>query len=190
MSCYGSFISEHKISVTFRESFKRLFFRIWALSYKTDSTGENEQSVDYIKLSTITHYSECEPLVTGLGYTLVELNIFKRQGNWQVKAVITGKNGIGVDDCAKVHRALLTRLEAVLDSQDVYVEVASQTDRLIKNAAEFSLFAGKAVKLWNTDITDWMNGTIVSSDDTAVLIDTGAEQVSVSYSKIAKAKLV
>jgi ribosome maturation factor RimP len=63
--------------------------------------------VDFIKPSTLAHYNECEPLVTGLGYALVELNVFKRQGNWQVKAVITGKNGIGVNDCAKVHRAFL-----------------------------------------------------------------------------------
>jgi ribosome maturation factor RimP len=147
--------------------------------------------VDFIKPSTLAHYNECEPLVTGLGYALVELNVFKRKGNWQVKAVITGKNGIGVNDCAKVHRALLTRLEVVFDSRDVYVEVASPgLDRIIKNAAEFSLFTGKTVKLWNTDITDWMQGTIVSSDDTAVLIDIGSENVSVPYSKIAKAKLV
>ncbi len=146
--------------------------------------------MDYTEPSTILHYGECEPLITGLGYSLVELNVFRRKGSWQVKAVITGSSGVGVDDCAKVHRALVTRLEAVLDSQDVYVEVASPgLDRIIKNAAEFALFTGVSVRLWNTDITDWIQGTVVSSDKTQVLIDTGTEQLSVPYSKIAKAKL-
>lgn len=147
--------------------------------------------MDYTEPSTISHYSECEPLVTGLGYSLVELNVFKRKDTWQIKVVITGPSGVGVDDCAKVHRALVTRLEAVLDSQDVYVEVASPgLDRIIKNAAEFALFTGTSVRLWNTDITDWIQGTVVESDKIAVLIDTGKEQVSIPYSKIAKAKLV
>lgn len=146
--------------------------------------------MDYTEPSTISHYSECEPLVTGLGYSLVELNVFRRKSSWQVKAVITGPSGVGVDDCAKVHRALVTRLEALLDSQDVYVEVASPgLDRIMKNAAEFALFTGASVRLWNTDISDWIQGTIVSSDKNTVLIDTGTEQLSIPYSKIAKAKL-
>ena len=146
--------------------------------------------MDYTEPSTIPQYSECEPLVTGLGYSLVELNVFRRKSSWQVKVVITGPAGVGVDDCAKVHRALVTRLEAVLDSQDVYVEVASPgLDRIIKNAAEFALFTGKSVRIWNTDITDWIQGTVVSSDYNTVLIDTDTERLSIPYSKIAKAKL-
>lgn len=153
-------------------------------------SGEFISTVDYIEPSTIKYYGECEPLVNGLGYSLVELQVFKRQQNWQVKAVITGENGVGVDDCAKVHRTLLTRLEAILDSQDVYVEVASPgLDRIVKNAAEFKLFIGKTAKFRLVDANDWIQGSIVSSDDTAVLIDTGTEKLSVPHSEIAKAKL-
>lgn len=152
--------------------------------------GEYRSTVEYIEPSTIKYYSECEPLVKGLGYSLVELQVFRRHNDWQVKAVITGGNGVGVDDCAKIHRALLTRLEAILDSQDIYVEVASPgLDRIVKNAAEFKLFIGKTAKFRFTDANDWIHGSIVSSDDTAVHIDTGTEKLSVPHSKIAKAKL-
>lgn len=103
-----------------------------------DVSGEFTRLVDYTEPSTLAYYRECEPLVTGLGYSIVELQVFKRQETWQVKVVITGANGVGIDNCAKIHRALVTRLEVVLDSQDVYVEVASPgLDRIIKNAAEF-----------------------------------------------------
>lgn len=146
--------------------------------------------MEYIAPEGILHYADCEPLISGLGYALVELVVFSRQSTWHVKAVITAPDGIGINDCSKVHRALLPRLEAVLSTQDMYVEVTSPgLDRVLKNAAEFSVFVGRQVKIWDTDISDWITGKIVSADRTSVRLDAGNGETVYPFSRIAKAKL-
>lgn len=146
--------------------------------------------MEYIAPESVAHYGDCEPLVRALGYSLVECTVFKRQATWHIKLVITSQQGVGIADCTKVHRAILPRLEAVLSSQDMYVEVASPgLDRVFKNASEFSVFVGHRVRVWNTDISDWVSGTVVSADSQLVTLDTGSGETTLPYQKIAKAKL-
>jgi len=146
--------------------------------------------VEYIAPEKVPYFGDCEPLISGLGYSIVELNVFRKQSSWQIKLVITGPAGVGIADCSKVHKSLLPRLEAVLATEDMYVEVASPgLDRIFKNAAEFSVFNGKQVKVWNTDISDWIQGKIVSSDSSSVRLETDKGEIDIPYIKIAKAKL-
>ncbi len=164
--------------------------------------------MEYTALETIPHYSECSPLVSGLGYALVELRVIPNHGQYQVRAVITHADsnkaeGIGINDCAKVHRLLLPRLEALLKSQDVYMEVTSPgMERLIKNAAEFSLFTGKHVKIWDVSQSDWVNGTIICADSTSITLELSEQHTAgndaasalqrrtLPFEQIAKAKLL
>lgn len=146
--------------------------------------------MDYITPEKIPYFFECEPLIRGLGYSLVELVVFKRQATWQIKIVITAPSGVGIADCSKVHRAIFTRLEALLDSQELNIEVASPgLDRILKNAYEFSVFTDKQVKVWNSDISDWMQGFVISSDTVSLCLRTETGEIILPYNKIAKAKL-
>ena len=73
--------------------------------------------MDYISFSDIPHYSDCAPLVEGLGYCLVELKIVPAKTVIKISVVIAPKEinkNISVNDCARVHHALLPRLEALL----------------------------------------------------------------------------
>lgn len=164
--------------------------------------------MEYISLDSIPHFADCSPLVTGLGYVLVDLKVVPQNGSIKVTAVITkpaGDSGaVGVNDCARVHRALLPRLEAVLDSQDIYMEVTSPgMERLIKNPAEFALFVGRYVRVWDSQITDWVAGKIISSDDQSITLELVGEGVTeesaqmqagqvstIPYQRISKAKLL
>ena len=159
--------------------------------------------MEYISLDSIPHFADCSPLVTGLGYILVDLKVVHQNGSIKVTAVITkpaGDSGaVGVNDCARVHRALLPRLEAVLDSQDIYMEVASPgMERLIKNPAEFALFVGRYVRVWDSQITDWVAGKIISSDDQSITLELVGDGVTeepaqvstIPYQRISKAKLL
>ena len=146
--------------------------------------------MEYIAPEKVPYFGDCEPLISGLGYSIVELNVFRKQSSWQIKLVITSPAGVGIADCSKVHKSLLPRLEAVLATEDMYVEVASPgLDRIFKNAAEFTVFEGKQVKVWNTDISDWIQGKIVSSDSSSVRLETDKGEIDIPYIKIAKAKL-
>lgn len=150
--------------------------------------------MDYFALETLPHYSECAPLVEGMGYILVDLKIIPQKGNTHITAVIAPKkleSQIGINDCAKVHRALQARLEAILGTEETSMELDSPgIDRNIKNAAEFAIFVGRDVRIWDKDITDWVSGKIESADKTSVYISTEDGQKKFEYNNIAKAKFL
>ncbi|MGI5172542.1 ribosome maturation factor [Treponema sp. OMZ 840] len=156
--------------------------------------------MEYIPLENQHYYSECKSLVEGLGYMLIELKIGHTRSAFQIRTVISkpctdktdDPHTIGVNDCAKVHRLLLPRFEALLNSQDIYMEVTSPgMNRNIKNAAEFALFIGKNVRIWDRDASDWIGGIIRTACSETLdleLSDTG-ETKTFAYENIAKAKL-
>lgn len=149
--------------------------------------------MNYKSLADMPYYKECAPLVEGLGYRLVSLKI---ESNGRVMAVAASPVGeaMGVDECAKVHRALLSRLEALLQRDDLAMELSSPgIERNIKNAAEFALFAGYSVRLFvrrgEEEGGEWMLGKIHSADEAAVTIEDTEDGMRVLYSDIVKAKL-
>lgn len=155
--------------------------------------------MDYIALDSFPYYSECESLVSEMGYHLVELKLSKQGSTTKILAVITGDDSsvnIGVNDCSKVHRILLPKLEELLGTDDTYMELTSPgMERNIKNAAEFSLFKGREVRVWDKTITDWVRGNVISSDDKSITLEITQEdgssvQKTVSYVDIAKAKFI
>jgi ribosome maturation factor RimP len=141
-------------------------------------------------------YDTLEPVVKGLGMVLIELAVFRHkgssasQGSIQVKAVVYKAGAVGVDDCSKVHRAVMPRLELTFPGVDVYLEVSSPgIDRLIKDGSEFAHFEGRGVACYRTDISDWTGGILLSSDDKGIVLKTLNGEVSLGYEIIAKAKL-
>ena len=153
------------------------------------------RNMDYIPYKTIKHYEDCAPLVEGLGFILVDLKIIPAKEVTKISAMIASQNpnqNIGVNDCAKVHRALLTRLEALLGTEETSMELTSPgIEHNIKNAAEFAVFKGRAVRVWDKTITDWTSGVISAADDKAVTLDKeDGTSVTVSYENIAKAKFM
>ena len=152
--------------------------------------------MDFTSLDSMPYYTQCKSLVEGLGYILVSIHVVPAKTTTKVQAVITNgesnsSEGIGINDCAKVHRLLFPRLEALLQNQDIYMEVTSPgMERHIKNAAEFSLFKGRDVKVWNTEISDWISGVIKDSDEHQLTLEVMEETKIIPYTNIAKAKLL
>lgn len=153
-----------------------------------------EVKLEYEPLEKMPHYSECAPLVEGLGYTLVELHISPAKTVTKITAVIASKDpavDIGVNDCSKVHHALLPRLEAILGTDDTYMELTSPgMERNFKNAAEFSVFVGREVRVWDKTVTDWVSGKILSADEKSVTLEKDGGSQSISFENIAKAKFI
>jgi ribosome maturation factor RimP len=167
------------------ESFERLLF------FKQCRRGD---FVEYSPLEDMPYYQDCGPLVEGLGCRLVELRYFQRKTGVQVQAVIQGADPlavIGLEDCARVHRALAQRLEVVTGNRDMSMEVTSPgTERQIKNAAEFALFMGRTVRVWDRTVTDWVPGKIAGAGTEFLALETGLETRNIPFADIAKAKLV
>ncbi|MCL2276399.1 MAG: ribosome assembly cofactor RimP [Treponema sp.] len=133
---------------------------------------------------------QLKTVLDGLKYDLLELVISRSRGNVQVRVVIYNGKSIGTDDCAKVHRCVMPRLEIALNSQDVHLEVSSPgIDRLIKDSAEFAFYKGRGVRCYRTDINDWSQGLLESADEKGIIIKTNKGALNLAFDIIAKAKL-
>jgi len=155
--------------------------------------------LEYISLDSYPHYTECEKIVSELGFHLVELKISPQNGVTQILATITGKDSgtnIGVNDCSRVHKALLPSLEEMLGTDNTYMELTSPgMERNIKNAAEFRFFIGREIRVYDKTVTDWVGGVLKAADDKSVTLelskeDGSSEQKTVSFENIAKAKFI
>ena len=64
-------------------------------------------------------YEELEPVIRGMGYSLVELSRQATKGRLQIRVVIYHYNGIGLSDCEMVHKTILPRIELLEESEDI-----------------------------------------------------------------------
>jgi ribosome maturation factor RimP len=89
------------------------------------------------------------PVVSGLGYELWELEYGARPGGGLLRLYIDSPEGISVDDCARVSRAVSEALDAADPIQNEYtLEVSSPgLDRVLRTPEHFARFAGELVRL-------------------------------------------
>lgn len=154
-----------------------------------------KEIMEYTSYSKIQYYDQCSKLVEGMGFKLVDLKIVPSKTITRISAMIAGAQSevnISVNDCAKVHRALLSRLQALLGTENTSMELTSPgIEHNIKNAREFEIFTGRNVRVWDKNVSDWVNGKILSADDKSVTLETeNNEKKTVSYDDIAKAKFI
>ena len=141
-------------------------------------------------------HDSLEPIIRGLGISLVELNVFTHKGKGgsagsvQVRVIVYRHGNTGVDDCSKVHRALLPRLELTFPGKDIYLEVSSPgIDRIIKDGTEFVHFIGREVQCFRTDISAWTAGVLCAADEEKIVLKDDEGEIILPYEAIAKARL-
>jgi ribosome maturation factor RimP len=135
-------------------------------------------------------FDTLEPVVQGLGLALIETTVSRHKGATQIRLVVYKNDPIGVDDCSRVHRAILPRLELAFAGQDISVEVSSTgIDRQIKDGREFAHYRGRAIACYRTEISDWTRGILESAGPEGIVLQKKDETVQLSYEEIAKAKL-
>ncbi|MDR2210418.1 MAG: ribosome assembly cofactor RimP [Spirochaetaceae bacterium] len=145
---------------------------------------------------------DLEPVLGGLGFVLVELNLFRggKRGSVQIRLVLTkpGDPGqFGTTELAGAHRAILPRLETAFPGGDLHVELSSPgTDRLIKEGAEFCHYLNRGIRVYRTDTSQWQRGILRSSDTEKIFLETEGEgsssetrRIELPYGIIAKARL-
>ncbi len=133
---------------------------------------------------------DLEPVVSGLGFSLLEASTSTVHGRTHVHVVIYRAEGIGMDDCVEVHKTIMPRLELMLDDRDIALQVASPgIDRVMKDPAELHVFAGKGVQILRISTGEWLGGLVVETSDTTVTIRKDGVETIVPLSDIRKAKL-
>ena len=89
------------------------------------------------------------PIVEAKGFELVDVEWVKEGANWYLRAYIDKENGITVDDCEEVSRALSDLLdEEDFISENYILEVSSpDLDRPLKKEKDFARSIGKDVEV-------------------------------------------
>jgi ribosome maturation factor RimP len=140
-----------------------------------------------------THESLAEaitPIVEGLGFRVVEFSAQNVKGRNHAMLVIYSPQGVGIDDCATVHKTVLPRLELLMDDRDVALQVASPgIDRVLKDWREFGVFIGRGIRILPNDRDEWIAGIVANVTEDTVEVTTGDEPVEVPFAAIRKAKL-
>lgn len=135
-------------------------------------------------------WDDVEPVISGLGFSIVELKSRIVRNNFQVHLVIYHPEGVGVEDCSLVYKTLFPRIEILIENRDINLEVSSPgIERRLKSVEEFAVFKGKGIRILPVDSEEWITGIIEETDLEKVRIKKGNETVDIEYNAVRKAKL-
>lgn len=135
------------------------------------------------------------PVIEGEGYELVEVAYKKEGKDWFLRLFIDHENGIGLDDCQKISRAV----DGVLDEADLVphsylLEVSSPgLERPLKKITDYQRFSGQKaeIKLFQPEAgSRRIVGIIQGVNDGQIMIETESGQRQVPFEQIASAHLV
>ena len=135
-----------------------------------------------------------EPVVSDLGYELWELEYGARPGGGLLRIYIDSPNGISVDDCERVSRAVSEKLDAADPISSEYtLEVSSPgLDRVLRTQQQFERFAGERVKL---EMSQSINGRkrfagrLKQVSDGSITLEVDGAEVQLSIAGIHKARV-
>jgi len=117
--------------------------------------------------------AEIEPVLSAMGYALVELSMGRRKGVSHVVVVLHRPGGVGVDQCAEVARAVQPRLELVEGLAEVTLEVSSPgIERTLKDPSEYGIFLGRGAQVLPAAGGEWVGGVIEAYRDGTLVLRT------------------
>lgn len=135
------------------------------------------------------------PCVEELRYRVWDVEFVKEGAGWYLRITIDADDGIDIDDCEKVSRAISPLLdEADPIEQNYTLEVSSPgLERTLRTPQHFAACIGEEieVRLYSPDESGRKayKGTLVSSDDERFTIETDGTEKTFEISKTAKANV-
>jgi ribosome maturation factor RimP len=135
-------------------------------------------------------FQDLDQFFRGLGHNLVDLGMRSKNGTTSVHLVLHSPSGLGIDDLSKAHRLLLPRLETLLQTEDISVELGSPgLERNLKYRRELGFYVGKKMKLYLAGASDWEEGLLTALEGDTLTFETKAGSRPVAVDQIHKAKL-
>ena len=132
-----------------------------------------------------------EPTVNDLGYRIWDILYSKVGADYHLEITIDNDEGINIEDCEKVHRAI----DPILDEVDpiegfYYLEVSSPgVERELRTDEHITLSIGQKVevKLFSAkDGRKSFKGILLSYDGKTVSVDEDGATVDIAKNEIAK----
>jgi ribosome maturation factor RimP len=133
-----------------------------------------------------------EPVVTAQGMELVELAWEKEGGRQYLRVYVDKPDGILLDDCAALSRALDEPLDA-LQLDAYHLEVSSPgAERPLKSERDYERFRGRLVQVKLSrpvDGTRTLKGNLAGHDDEALHLDIQGRALAVPRSDVTAVRL-
>jgi len=137
-----------------------------------------------------------EPVVTGLGYEFVSMEMLGQGRQSIIRVYIDAEKGILVDDCSKVSH----QVSGVLDVEDPIrgkytLEVSSPgVDRPLFTLAHFERFVGSEIKVELRQATaegqKKLRGDLLKVENETIHLHVQDEEFEIPFALINKARLV
>ncbi len=124
------------------------------------------------------------PVAEGLGYQLFDVEYVKEGPDFYLRLYITKEEGIAIDDCEAMSRAVDPLLdEADFIKEHYYLEVSSVgLDRPLKKEKDFLYFMGEKIeiKLFKAfEGSDYWVGTLTGYEDGQFSMETAKGEMTV-----------
>ena len=137
-----------------------------------------------------TIINEIEPIITGMGFMLVELKFGRSKNQQHISIIIYRAEGVGVDDCAALSKNLRPRLEMIEGLDELRLEVSSPgLARVIKNRNEYKIFQGRGVHILLNDGHSRQGGIIADVEGETLLLNKNGNMMKIKFDDIQKARL-
>ncbi len=135
------------------------------------------------------------PTVTELGYRIWDITYTKIGADYHLEITIDSDNGINIEDCEKVHRAI----DPILDEEDpiegfYYLEVSSPgVERELRTDEHISLSLGEKVEIKlfaPKDGVKSVTGKLVSFENSIIKVENDTAAYEFSKGDVSKIKTV
>lgn len=144
-------------------------------------------------------FKEVSAVLGPLGLRVVDVRREEHRDSLGISITITTEDHrAGIDECAKAHRIILPRLSVLEGERDIELEVSTPgIQRVFRDVYEFSLFAGKRCRIYDSGKNAWIEGIIEGEQEdgvvlTRVSVEDSTEAVDryhIPYGHIKKARL-
>jgi ribosome maturation factor RimP len=153
-------------------------------------TKKNGNTVDTVR-------KLAEPIAAGLGLSIWDVRFLKEGADWFLRIFIDKPEGVGIDDCEAMSRAVNTPLDELDPIEQAYcLEVSSPgINRELSRKEHFTAYLGSAVQVKLIRPTEdgrrVLTGTLQDYRDTVITLHTdGGEVISLAQKDAASVRLV
>lgn len=146
------------------------------------------------KIEKIT-YDLALPVVNAEGYEIYDVEYVKEGPHWFLRLFIDRSEGVNVDDCETISRAL----SSIMDEKDYvqtnyFLEVSSPgIERNLRQEEHFEAALGEKVRIKlykDIDGSKEIEGELLSADSSVINVQTLNAQVEIDKKNIAKANIM
>ncbi len=138
------------------------------------------------------------PVINELGYEVWDIEYVKEGADYYLRFTIDSDDGIDIDDCEKVHRAIDPLLDELDPIEDAYhLEVSSPgLERDIKYDWHFEVLTGEKIELrLFAPIPEYPGtkvfvGILKSYSDGNITIEVGGKEQIIPHEAVSKARTV